>query len=130
MAISSCLVEIGSGGGGPAAEVGVAAGEDANLAHHVGKVRQRFATRYQFEEPWVRAAYATETWLTLTPEQLVELSERIEDLVREYDENPAEATTPARSPSSPMRRRPGHQRDGSGAGPVTNVVGMRPVRSA
>ena len=38
----------------------------------------------------MRAAYATERWLTLTPSQLVELSERVEDLVREYYDNPAE----------------------------------------
>lgn len=75
--------------GDPAGELVAASAEDANLAHHVGKVRQWFDMRYEFGEPWVRAAYATERWLTLTPSQLVELSERIEDLVRSYSENPA-----------------------------------------
>ena len=56
----------------------------------LAKVRQWFDMRYEFEDPWVRAAYATERWLTLTPDQLTELSERIEDLVREYHESPAE----------------------------------------
>jgi DNA-binding transcriptional ArsR family regulator len=76
--------------GDPAGELVAATAEDANLAHHVAKVRQWFDMRYEFDEPWVRAAYATERWLTLTPEQLVELSERIENLVREYHDNPAE----------------------------------------
>ncbi|WP_427893637.1 helix-turn-helix domain-containing protein [Kribbella sp. GL6] len=76
--------------GDPAGELIAASAEDVNLAHHVGKVRQWFDIRYEFDEPWVRAAYATERWLTLTPDQLVELSERIEDLVREYHDHPAE----------------------------------------
>ena len=46
------------------------------------------APEYQYEEPWIRAAYWTERWLTLTPERLDELSERIEDLVREYYDSP------------------------------------------
>jgi DNA-binding transcriptional ArsR family regulator len=75
--------------GDPAGELVAAAAEDANLAHHVGKVRQWFDLRYRYEEPWVRAAYATERWLTLTPERLEELSERIEDVVREYAETPS-----------------------------------------
>ncbi|TCC25453.1 ArsR/SmtB family transcription factor [Kribbella speibonae] len=80
---------IADAAGDPAAELVAATAEDANLAHHVGKVRQWFDMRYEFEEPWVRAAYATERWLTLTPDQLTELSERIEDLVRSYYDNPA-----------------------------------------
>ncbi|WP_350276540.1 winged helix-turn-helix domain-containing protein [Kribbella sp. HUAS MG21] len=75
--------------GDPAGELVAATAEDANLAHHVGKVRQWFDMRHEFDEPWVRAAYATERWLTLTPEQLTELSERVEELVREYVDAPA-----------------------------------------
>jgi DNA-binding transcriptional ArsR family regulator len=75
--------------GDPAGELVAASAEDANLARHVGKVRQWFDLRYRYDEPWVRAAYATERWLTLTPERLDELSERIEDVVREYAENPS-----------------------------------------
>jgi DNA-binding transcriptional ArsR family regulator len=75
--------------GDPAGELVTASAEDANLARHVGKVRQWFDMRYRYDEPWVRAAYATERWLTLTPERLDELSERIEDVVREYAENPS-----------------------------------------
>ncbi|TDD11489.1 ArsR family transcriptional regulator [Kribbella turkmenica] len=75
--------------GDPAAELVAATAEDANLAHHAGKVREWFNLRYQYEEPWVRAAYATERWLTLTPDRLDELSERIEDLVREYADAPS-----------------------------------------
>lgn len=76
--------------GDPAAELVAVTAEDANLAHQVGKVRQWFDMRYASEEPWVRAAYASERWLTLTPAQLRELSERIEDVVREHHDNPAE----------------------------------------
>jgi DNA-binding transcriptional ArsR family regulator len=76
--------------GDPAAELVAASAEDANLAHHVGKVREWFDMRHEFEEPWLRAAYATERWLTLTPDQLTELSERIEELVRSYSDQPAE----------------------------------------
>ena len=36
-----------------------------------GSVRPKYGdVQYEFEEPWVRAAYATERWLTLTPDQL------------------------------------------------------------
>ena len=76
--------------GDPAGELVAASAEDTNRAHHVAKVRQWFDMRYEFDESWVRSAYATERWLTLTPAQLDELSERIEDLVREYYDNPAE----------------------------------------
>jgi DNA-binding transcriptional ArsR family regulator len=72
----------------PAAELAAAAAEDADLAHRVAKVRQWLNDRHEFGEPWVSAAYATERWLTLTPEQLTELGKRIEDLVREYRDNP------------------------------------------
>ncbi len=87
---SSYSWSIADAEGDPAAELVAATAEDANLAHHAGKVRQWFDMRYQFEEPWVRAAYATERWLTLTPSQLDELSERLEGLLGEYDDNPGE----------------------------------------
>jgi hypothetical protein len=38
----------------------------------------------------VRAAYATERWLTLTPAQLDELSERLEELLGEYQDSSGE----------------------------------------
>jgi hypothetical protein len=53
-------------------------------------VRQWIGIRYEFDEPWVRAAYATERWLTLTTAQLDELSERLEEPLSEYHDNPAE----------------------------------------
>jgi DNA-binding transcriptional ArsR family regulator len=76
--------------GDPAAELVAATAEDAKMAHHAGKVRQWFDMRYEFDEPWVRAAYATERWLTLTPAQLDELSERLEELLGEYQDSPGE----------------------------------------
>ncbi|NIK59936.1 winged helix-turn-helix domain-containing protein [Kribbella shirazensis] len=76
--------------GDRAAELVAATADDANLAYQVAKVRQWFDIRHESGEAWGRAAYATERWLTLTPEQLVELGERIEELVREYHDHPAE----------------------------------------
>jgi DNA-binding transcriptional ArsR family regulator len=70
--------------GDPAGELVAAAAEEENLAHHTAKVTQWFGRRHEYDESWIRAAYATERWLTLTPERLDELSARIEDLVREY----------------------------------------------
>lgn len=87
---SSYSWSIADAKGDPAAELVAATAEDANLAHHVGKVRQWFDMRYEFDEPWVRAAYATERWLTLTPSRLDELSERIEELIGEYADEPSE----------------------------------------
>jgi DNA-binding transcriptional ArsR family regulator len=88
--ISEYSWSVADAAGDPAAELVATTAEEANLAHHVAKVRQWFDLRHEFDEPWVRAAYATERWLTLTPAQLDELSERIEDLLREYFDHPAE----------------------------------------
>jgi DNA-binding transcriptional ArsR family regulator len=88
--ISEYSWSIADAQGDAAAELVAATAEDQNLAHHVRKVREWFDMRYQFDEPWVRAAYATERWLTVTPTQLEELSERIETMLREYYDNPAE----------------------------------------
>ena len=38
----------------------------------------------------MRAAFATDSWLTLTPERLTELSDRIRDLIQEYYEDPSD----------------------------------------
>jgi DNA-binding transcriptional ArsR family regulator len=76
--------------GDPAGELVAATAEEANLAHHALKVRQWFDNRQEFDEPWIRAAFATESWVTLTPERLDELGRRIGELIQEYYENPSE----------------------------------------
>jgi hypothetical protein len=52
--------------------------------------------RHEYGEEWVRAAFATDSWLTLTPERLTELSGRIADLIQEYYEDPS--TEPSAMP--------------------------------
>jgi DNA-binding transcriptional ArsR family regulator len=80
---------VADAGGDPAAELVATTAEEVNLAHHTAKVRGWFEDRQQYEEAWVRAAFSTESWLTLTPERLNELSQRIQDLVREYHDDPS-----------------------------------------
>ena len=79
---------IADAGGDPAGELVAATAEEANLGHHVAKVRQWFDRRTGYDEAWVRAAFATESWVTLTPERLAELGSRINELIQEYYETP------------------------------------------
>ncbi|GAA1571891.1 helix-turn-helix domain-containing protein [Kribbella sancticallisti] len=81
---------IADAGGDPAAELVAATAEEANLAHHAAKVRRWFEDRQEYDEPWVRAAFSTESWITVTPERLVELSERIQAVIQEYADQPSE----------------------------------------
>lgn len=76
-------------GGDPAAELVAATAEEASLGHHVAKVRQWFDHRLDYDEPWIRAAFSTESWVTLTPERLGELGRRIDDLIQEYVADPS-----------------------------------------
>ncbi len=55
--------------------------EHQNLAHHVDVVHRWFESRGEYHPEWAQAAYATQSWLRLTAEELVELSEKISDLV-------------------------------------------------
>ncbi len=61
-----------------------AAAEQQNLSEHVDHVYEWFETRANYDPGWARAAYATESWLHLTAEELVELTERLGDLVAEF----------------------------------------------
>ncbi|GAA0945787.1 helix-turn-helix domain-containing protein [Kribbella koreensis] len=73
-----------------------------NVSHHlkvlatagvIAEVPELAKTR---RERWWRVAtavdysWSTERWLTLTPERLDELSARIENLIREYHDDPSE----------------------------------------
>ncbi|MEV8371293.1 helix-turn-helix domain-containing protein [Kribbella sp. NPDC056861] len=81
---------VADAGGDPAAELVATSAEEANLAHHASKVRGWFEDRAEYDEAWLRAAFSTESWVTITPDRLAELSGRIQDLIQEYYENPSE----------------------------------------
>jgi len=81
---------VADAGGEPARELIATVSEERNVTYHADKVRQWFEVRHEYGEDWVRAAFATDSWLTLTPERLTELSERIRDLVQEYRDNPSD----------------------------------------
>ena len=74
----------------------VSAAEQQNLAHHVAKVQQWYARRGTFDEAWVRAAISNDGWISVTPEELQELSRRIGDLMREFGATPERRSDPAR----------------------------------
>jgi DNA-binding transcriptional ArsR family regulator len=80
---------VADAGDDPAAKLVAITAEETNLAHHTAKVRGWFEDRQQYDEPWMRAAFSTESWLTLTPERLAELSGRIQAVIQEYYENPS-----------------------------------------
>ncbi|HEY7043170.1 MAG TPA: helix-turn-helix domain-containing protein [Nocardioidaceae bacterium] len=60
------------------------AAEHQNLSHHVDKVHQWFERRGSYDAEWSRAAYSTDSWLRLTADELVELSEKLGDLVSDF----------------------------------------------
>ncbi|TCN37946.1 helix-turn-helix protein [Kribbella orskensis] len=74
--------------GDPAGELVAATAEEANLAHHAAKVRRWFEDRQEYDEAWIRAAFSTESLVTLIPSRLEELASRIDELIHEYVESP------------------------------------------
>ncbi|NEA37264.1 winged helix-turn-helix domain-containing protein [Streptomyces sp. SID13031] len=85
----SHLWSIADGADDPAAELIAVSDEEARLAHQAAKVRGWFEDRQQYDEPWMRAAFSAESWVTLTPERLAELSGRIQELLQEYSDEPS-----------------------------------------
>ncbi|TWD84331.1 helix-turn-helix protein [Kribbella amoyensis] len=79
---------IADAGGDPAGELVAATAEEANLGHHATKVRQWFERRHAYDDAWIRAAFSTESWVTLTPERLTELGDRIGAIIQEYVDAP------------------------------------------
>jgi DNA-binding transcriptional ArsR family regulator len=79
----------------PAESLVASAAEQQNLQHHIDKVRQWYERRAGYSDEWVRAAYSTDTWISVTPAELDELGERIEALLWEYvnDLAPEESST-------------------------------------
>jgi DNA-binding transcriptional ArsR family regulator len=87
---SSWTWSVADAGGEPAGELIATVSEERNVTYHADKVRQWFEARHEYDEEWVRAAFATDSWLKLTPERLTELSDRIRDLIQEYYEDPSD----------------------------------------
>jgi DNA-binding transcriptional ArsR family regulator len=75
-------------GGDPAGELVTATAEEAELGHQVAMVREWFDVRARYDESWIRAAFATESWVTLSPSRLAELGDRIGELIQEYAASP------------------------------------------
>jgi DNA-binding transcriptional ArsR family regulator len=82
--------------GDPVAEVVATAAEQQNLHHHVGKVQQWYGRRGGFDESWVRAAFSTEYWVSVTPDELAELGRRVNALFEEYAAVPERSADPDR----------------------------------
>lgn len=70
--------------GNPGDELVAVAAEQQNLFHHVDKVHQWFERRSGYSHEWLQAAFSTDNWLRLTPEELVELTENLGDLIEEF----------------------------------------------
>jgi DNA-binding transcriptional ArsR family regulator len=70
--------------GNTADELVAEAAEQQNLSHHVDKVHQWFEHRGNYSRDWVQAAFATEYWLRLTSEELVELTEKLSDVIADF----------------------------------------------
>jgi DNA-binding transcriptional ArsR family regulator len=75
---------VADAGDDPAEVLVATTAEEQNLQHHVDKVRQWFDRRSDYSEEWVRAAYSTDSWISVTPAELEELGERVNALIWEY----------------------------------------------
>jgi DNA-binding transcriptional ArsR family regulator len=75
----------------PAAEAVIEAAESLNLEHQIAKVRAWQAQRDSAEPEWNDAAFSTDSWLRLTPAELRQLSEELNELILRWrDRDPAD----------------------------------------
>src|SRR4051812_9608717 len=81
---SSLSWSVEDAGDDPVGEVVLEAAERQVLDHHIGKARQWLAGRHEYDDSWRRAAFSSDSWVRVTPEELSELSERIVALIDEY----------------------------------------------
>ena len=58
--------------------------EHQMLSAQAAQLRQWVQRRRSYEPEWRQAAYSADFWLTLTPEELVELGEGITDLIARF----------------------------------------------
>lgn len=70
--------------GDPTGETVALAAEEQNLSHHFELTRQWLAGRESYAHEWTGAAFSTEAWVRVTPEELAELGNAINDLVTEF----------------------------------------------
>jgi len=61
----------------PAGSAIAEAAQSLNLKHHVGLVRAWYAADPDQRAPWQDAAFSTDRWLHLAPEELAELSAQV-----------------------------------------------------
>jgi DNA-binding transcriptional ArsR family regulator len=70
--------------GDPVGEVVLEAAERENLTHDVEKYRAWIEHRADYDEPWRRAAFSTDSWVAVTPAELDELGQRITAVIEDY----------------------------------------------
>jgi DNA-binding transcriptional ArsR family regulator len=70
--------------GDPVGELVAGAAEQQNLAHQVGRLQQWYGRRGEYGEAWIRAAFSTNSWISVNPDELQRFSERILELLEEY----------------------------------------------
>lgn len=70
--------------GDPAGEALLAAAEQQNLAHQVGRLQHWLGTREAADPALVAAAVAVDGWVEVTPEELTELGRELQALLERY----------------------------------------------
>ena len=60
--------------------------ERANLQHHADKVSAWLTDREELDPAWLDAAFATEIWATATPEEMSDLSARLQQLLGDWSD--------------------------------------------
>lgn len=65
----------------PASAVVAAAASSLNLEHHISKVRAWQSRSDEAQDDWLEAAFATDTWLRLSADELRELSKQLNELL-------------------------------------------------
>jgi DNA-binding transcriptional ArsR family regulator len=73
-------------GDDPAARAVATAAEAINLDHQLALTRTWLTEREQYAEEWQRAAFATDSWMRLTPAELREFQEELTDFVIRWSE--------------------------------------------
>jgi DNA-binding transcriptional ArsR family regulator len=74
-----------------------AAAASLNLEHQLSKVRSWMVESETADPAWLEAAFSSDWWLQLTPEELRELSEQILALFRAWQSRPAPKENPRRT---------------------------------
>jgi DNA-binding transcriptional ArsR family regulator len=84
--------------GDAAASVVAEAAVSLNLEHHVEKVRAWRARADEASPAWLDAAFASDFWLELTPDELTRLSVELNELLVRWKDRPAPEGGDAREP--------------------------------